>query len=606
MAGEFLKPIRWISIIRLQRQGLMQIKVETKSNMEDYQVIEQVGRGAFGTAFLVHHKLEMKKYVMKKIGLAKQTDKFKRTAHQEMNLIARLHNPFIVEYKDAWVEKGCGICIVTSYCEGGDMAEMIKKARGTYFPEEKLCKWMTQLLLAVDYLHINRVLHRDIKCSNIFLTNEEDIRLGDFGLAKILNKDDLASSVVGTPNYMCPELIADLPYGYQSDIWSLGCSLFEIAAHQPAYRARDMAGLISKINQSSISPLPTVYSSTLKRLIKSMLRKKPELRPTAAELLRHPHLQPYVARYSNSSAVFLPVKPQNKLRNKLTRALLSDTVVQSRNSSTGETVVLEQLKNVHTVDGKASNQFRKVKVKTEPVGSNKKFRQVSKRKEDSRGTYLLDENACADLEKSAIDSSLIKQHTDVIEQEELNLSCASQQHQNSETVCTGKCVNHGNCDTNSEPPTYQMYSNKIFRGEKLLDATTIIKHVHETLHVSKLDADIASEQTSRSTVTLAEGIDPSVEADDAISQHDSRENCYQVNQAASDILPKRREMSLGQKRAEALESLLELCAKLHRQKRHEELAGVLRPFGEEAVSSRETAIWLSKSLRNFTKQEGNI
>ncbi|WOG82929.1 hypothetical protein DCAR_0102100 [Daucus carota subsp. sativus] len=574
--------------------------------MEDYEVIEQVGRGAFGTAFLVHHKLEMKKYVMKKIGLAKQTDKFKRTAHQEMNLMSKLHNPFIVEYKDAWVEKACGICIVTSYCEGGDMTEMIKNARGTYFSEEKLCKWMTQLLLAVDYLHSNRVLHRDIKCSNIFLTNEEDIRLGDFGLAKVLNKDDLASSVVGTPNYMCPELIADIPYGYQSDIWSLGCSLFEIAAHQPAYRARDMAGLISKINRSSISPLPTVYSSTLKRLIKSMLRKKPELRPTAAELLRHPHLQPYVAIYSNSSPVFLPVKPENKLRNKLTRTQLSDKLVQSRNSRNGETAVLKQLENVHSVDRRTSHQFRKVKVKSEPV-SSKKFRQVPKRKEGLRSTLnLLDDIASAYSEKSAVKSLLIKQPTEDIEQEELNISSVSQQHQNSETVCTGKCMNHENCDTSSEPTTYQMYSNKIFRDEKLSDATTIIKHVHETLRVSKFDVGTASEQTSTSTVTLAEGIDASLEADDAGTQNHGRENCCKVNQAPCDIVPVRRELSLGQKRAEALESLLELCAKLLRQKRHEELAGVLRPFGEEAVSSRETAIWLSKSLRNFTKQEGKI
>ena len=136
------------------------------------------------------------------------------------------------------------------------------------------------------HLHSSNILHRDLKTLNIFLTKENKIKIGDLGGAKILeNNTDFATSKVGTPYYLSPEVCEDRPYNNKSDIWSLGCILYEMCSLKHPFEAKNTAALLLKIIKGKYESLPRIYSRSLGEIVHSCLIKDFKKRPTIKSIL---------------------------------------------------------------------------------------------------------------------------------------------------------------------------------------------------------------------------------------------------------------------------------------------------------------------------------
>ena len=142
------------------------------------------------------------------------------------------------------------LIIIMEYCEVGDLSYHIKRKikYGEYFNEWEIFNWFIQICFALEYVHARRVIHRDLKTQNIFLTGSLTIKLGDFGISRVLeNSNAAAMTVVGTPYYMSPEACQSAPYTAKSDVWSLGIILYELCTLKHPFNADNLLGLVYKI-----------------------------------------------------------------------------------------------------------------------------------------------------------------------------------------------------------------------------------------------------------------------------------------------------------------------------------------------------------------------
>uniref|UniRef100_A0A8C9P5Q3 non-specific serine/threonine protein kinase n=1 Tax=Spermophilus dauricus TaxID=99837 RepID=A0A8C9P5Q3_SPEDA len=253
--------------------------------MEKYGRVQKIGEGSFGKAILVESKEDGRQYVIKEISISRMSSKEREESRREVAVLANMKHPNIVQYRESFEENG-SLYIVMDYCEGGDLFKRINAQKGILFQEDQILDWFVQICLALKHVHDRKILHRDIKSQNIFLTKDGTVQLGDFGIARVLNSTvELARTCIGTPYYLSPEICENKPYNNKSDIWALGCVLYEMCTLKHAFEAGNMKNLVLKIISGSFPPVSLHYSYDLRSLLSQLFKRNPRDRPSVNSIL---------------------------------------------------------------------------------------------------------------------------------------------------------------------------------------------------------------------------------------------------------------------------------------------------------------------------------
>ena len=282
-----------------------------------YELLQSIGAGAFGQVYLARRREDDVRVAVKKVELAGMDADACADTRNEVEILRRLSHPNIIRYHEARVERRV-LHIVMEYVSGGDLAARLRDDPPETFTEDRVMFLFAQICLAVRHLHDRGVLHRDLKTANIFVAERDIVKLGDFGISKVLgSRSGFCSTVCGTPFYLSPEMCAGRRYDAKSDVWALGCVLYELCSGgRRAFEAPSLPAVVMKILKGEYPPLSAArWSPSLRRLLSRLLRLEPAGRPAAREILRSPAVRSHLTRLTGRAGLCVLAREAAEGRN---------------------------------------------------------------------------------------------------------------------------------------------------------------------------------------------------------------------------------------------------------------------------------------------------
>ena len=260
----------------------------TSTTLDDFKIERVLGKGSFSSVNLVTRKKDNRIYALKSVILEKLSKKQQENSVNEVRILASINHPNVIGYKEAfWDEKSSTLNIVMEYADGGDLQSKINimKNENGFFNESLIWHYSIQMIQGLKALHDKKIMHRDLKSANIFLVKENlQCKIGDMNVSKVM-KDNLLRTQTGTPYYASPEVWMNKPYSYKSDLWSIGCIIYELCELRPPFTGSDMDELFINVCKGKIERINKVYSDDLWNMINMLLKVDVEKRVDCNQFL---------------------------------------------------------------------------------------------------------------------------------------------------------------------------------------------------------------------------------------------------------------------------------------------------------------------------------